>query len=92
VLAIELRDRPELQDQIRVLAALGPTTIQAVVAAWRLPNTLKDELRAAFYAMGEDPGLRAVLDDGFIERFVQVTDATYDDIRAMVEAAEAGGS
>jgi hypothetical protein len=39
--------------------------------------------------MGDDPTMRASLDVGFIARFVPIDDATYDDIRAMVAAAEA---
>jgi hypothetical protein len=33
--------------------------------------------------------MRSTLDTGFIDRFVPIDDATYDDIRAMVAAAEA---
>jgi phosphonate transport system substrate-binding protein len=89
VLAIELRDHPALGEAIRVIETLGPATIQPVVAARRLPAPLKDALRAALVAMGDDPSQRAVLDAGFIARFAPVTDADYDDIRAMVAAAEA---
>jgi phosphate/phosphite/phosphonate ABC transporter binding protein len=89
VLTIELRDQVDPQEQIRVIATLGPSTIQPVVAARRLPDSLKDGLRTALYALGDDPTMRATLDDGIIERFVAITDATYDDIRAMVDAAEA---
>jgi phosphate/phosphite/phosphonate ABC transporter binding protein len=89
VLAIELRDHPALRRQIRVIETLGPATIQPVVAARHLPAALKDALRAALLAMGDDTSQRAALDAGFIARFAPVTDADYDDIRAMVAAAEA---
>ena len=36
VLAIELRDHPELADELRVIEVLGPSTIQPVVAARHL--------------------------------------------------------
>lgn len=91
VLAIELRDHPALRDQLRIIGSLGPATIQPVVAARHLPDALKDAMRAALRAMGDDPAMRAALDHGFIARFVPVADATYDDIRAMVRAAEAVG-
>jgi phosphonate transport system substrate-binding protein len=91
VLAVELRDHPQLQDQVRVIDTFGPSTIQPVVVARRLPPPLKEALRAAFHTMGDEPTMRATLDAGFIARFVPIDDATYDDIRAMVAAAEAAG-
>jgi phosphate/phosphite/phosphonate ABC transporter binding protein len=89
VLAIELRDHPELAERVRIIDALGPATIQPVVAARHVPDALKDDLRTALYAMGDDPTVRDMLDYGFVARFVPIVDATYDDIRAMVAAAEA---
>lgn len=62
---------------------------------------LKEDIRAVLCAMGDDsdapdapdvpdvPDVRATLDYGFIVRFVPIADAAYDDIRAMVAAAEA---
>jgi phosphonate transport system substrate-binding protein len=91
VLAIERRDHPQLHQQLRVLAVLGPATIQPVVAARHLPATLKDQLRAVLYAMGDDPTMREILDAGYVARFVSVSDASYDDIRAMEAAAETAG-
>ncbi len=89
VIAVELRDHPELAERVRIVEALGPATIQPVVAARRLPGALKDALRTALYGMGEDATMRDALDHGFIERFVSIADAAYDDIRAMVAAADA---
>ncbi len=89
VLAIELRDHPALGRRIRVIETLGPATIQPVVAARRLPPALKDAMRAALLAIGDAPGQRAALDAGYIARFAPITDGDYDDIRAMVAAAEA---
>src|SRR5215210_8856859 len=87
VLAVELRDHPELRAQLRVIDALGPAGIQPVVAASSLPDELKAAIRAALLAMGDDPVARARLADGFIERFVPVTDEDYDNVRAMLVAA-----
>ncbi|MGZ3582781.1 MAG: phosphate/phosphite/phosphonate ABC transporter substrate-binding protein [Ktedonobacterales bacterium] len=91
VLAIELREHPALAERVRIIDALGPATIQPVVAARHVPDTLKGELRAVLCAMGDDPSVRGMLDYGFVARFVPVVDADYDDIRAMVAAAEAVG-
>jgi phosphonate transport system substrate-binding protein len=91
VLAVELRDHPDLAERVRIIDTLGPAAIQPVVAARHVPDSMKDDLRAALCAMGDDPDLevRDRLDYGFVARFVPVTDNTYDDIRAMVAAAEA---
>ncbi|MCC6417387.1 MAG: PhnD/SsuA/transferrin family substrate-binding protein, partial [Gemmataceae bacterium] len=88
VLAVALRDHPELAERLRVLATLGPSTIQPVVAARRLPEALKEDLRAVLLELGEDEESRRQLAHGFIDRFAPVDDADYDDIRAMLAAAE----
>ena len=91
VLAIELRDQPGLAAQLRVIDALGPAAIQPVVAASHLPDSLKTQLRAILLGLGDDPATQARLAHGFVKRFAPVTDATYDDIREMLAAAEAIG-
>jgi ABC-type phosphate/phosphonate transport system substrate-binding protein len=88
VLTIEFRDDPDLAQELRVIGALGPSTIQPVVAARHLPVDLKAALRAALLRMGDDPAARKELARGFVERFVPVTDGDYDDIRGMLAAAE----
>jgi phosphonate transport system substrate-binding protein len=88
VLSVELRDRPELREQIKVIDILGPAGIQPVVAASRLPDTLKADVREAVLAIGDDPAARAVLAHSFVERFVAVTDEDYEDVRTMLVAAE----
>lgn len=89
VLAVELRDHPELGEAIRVVETLGPATIQPVVTARRVPTPIKAELRVALCALGDDAAERRTLDAGLIERFVPVGDDAYGDIRAMVAAAAA---
>jgi phosphonate transport system substrate-binding protein len=88
VLAIELRDHPELVAQLRVIDTLGPASIQPVVAAQQLPDSLKAEVRAVLLEMGDDPIAKKGLAPGFVERFAPITNSTYDDIRAMLAAAE----
>lgn len=89
VLAVACRDDPQLEQSLRIIDTLGPATIQPIVAARRLPRALKDGLRAAFCAMGDDPDQRDALAAGFIASLVPITDAAYDDIRAMLAAAVA---
>jgi phosphonate transport system substrate-binding protein len=91
VLAVELRDHPGLAAGLRVVASFGPSTIQPVVAASRLPGRLKDQVRGLLVTLGEDPTARPVLDYGLIDRFTPVSDASYDDIRAMLATIEAAG-
>jgi phosphonate transport system substrate-binding protein len=90
VLAIELRDHPQLAG-LRVAGSFGPSTIQPVVAASRLPEQLKDQVREFLVKLGDDPTARPVLDHGLIRRFSPVDDAAYDDIRAMLATVEAAG-
>lgn len=89
VLAIELRDRPSLVEQVRIIDALGPASIQPVVAAARLPDRLKAEIKAILLAIGEDGAARENLAHGFVSHFAPVSDVDYDDIREMVAAETA---
>lgn len=89
VLAVMLRDHPALADGLRVIDTLGPSTIQPVVVARRLPDAIKQGVREALLALGDCPRSRPQLDRGLVERFVPVSDASYDDIRAMQAACAA---
>lgn len=89
VLAIEFRDHPKLAERLRVIDAPGPSTIQPLVGARRLPEGLRRELRASLLVAGSDADSRALLDRGFVERFVPVGNADDDDIRRMLAAVEA---
>ncbi len=91
VLELELRLHPELAPAVRVVESIGPSPIPPVVVGSRLPPAQKARLRAALLAMHEDGEGRAILADGLMARFVPVTDADYDPIRAMVRRAEAAG-
>jgi phosphonate transport system substrate-binding protein len=90
VLAVELRVHPRLAG-LRVIGAFGPSTIQPVVAANRLPAPLKDQVRDLLVTLADDPAARPVLDYGLIDRFTPVGDAAYDDIRAMLATIETAG-
>jgi phosphonate transport system substrate-binding protein len=91
VLAIELRDHPQLADHLRVIGSFGPSTIQPVVAASRLPSRLKDPVRELLVELGDDPTARPLLAHGFVDRFRPVDDAAYDDIRAILATIHAAG-
>jgi phosphonate transport system substrate-binding protein len=91
VLAVELRDHPRLVDRLRMVGSFGPSTIQPVVAASRLPDRLKHQVQDVLVGLGDDPSAPAALDHGFIRRFAAVDDAAYDDIRAMLATIQAAG-
>lgn len=88
VLAVELRNHPRLATQLRVIDSLGPSTIQPLAAASRLPESLKRDVRTILADMHRDPAARTLLDQGLIDHFVPVTDSDYDDIRAMLAFCE----
>jgi phosphonate transport system substrate-binding protein len=91
VLEIELRDDPSLTEDIRVIASLGPSTIQPVVASKRLSPELREDLRGVLVDIGNDVRARDGLALGLVERFVPVDDGSYADIRDMLAATEAAG-
>jgi phosphonate transport system substrate-binding protein len=91
VLAVALRDDPDLAGRLRVVARFGPSPIQPVVAATRLPAPVRAAARETLCALGEDASARAGLAHGFVERFVPVDDAAYDRIREMLATIRAAG-
>jgi phosphonate transport system substrate-binding protein len=88
VLALEAREDPSLLDDLRVIDVLGPSTVQPVVAADRLPEGLRNGVRRALLGMASDPAARPWLARGMIERFAPVDDSSYDDLRRMRRACE----
>ena len=91
VLAVALRDDLALRKSLRVIGALGPSTIQPVAVSKRLPRGLREDIRGVLLGMGEDPSCRERLDLGLVDRFVAVDSSSYDDIRMMVDVCEAAG-
>jgi phosphonate transport system substrate-binding protein len=90
VLAVAFRDDPGLRSDLRIIGTLGPSTIQPVTVARRMPVTLKSELRHLLWEMAEDLEAKDLLNQNLIERFVPISDSDYDDIRRMCRAAESG--
>lgn len=82
VLANELHDFPELREQIRVIDTFGPSTSQPFVALSHIPANLAADVQVVLVQMHQADNLRA----GHIDHFTAVTDAAYDDIRAMLHA------
>jgi phosphonate transport system substrate-binding protein len=91
VLAIAVRADPDLGDAVRVVDALGPSTIQPVAVSRRVPEALRDGIRDALVAHGRGsrrPGAPRRRPGGAV---VPVGPEDYDDIRMMVEACQAAG-
>lgn len=91
VLAVEMRDHPELAASLRVIDSLGPSTIQPVGCSKRFTSEFRDDVRKILLGLGDDPAFREVLDHGTVERFVAVGPDDYDDIRHMVDECEEAG-
>ena len=91
VLAIALRDEPGLAERLRVIEALGPSTIQPVVASAGMPSAERRALQEALVGLAAQPGAREALGRGFVDRFVPIGDTDYDDIREMEAVADAAG-
>ncbi len=91
VLEVELRDHPEIAGEIRVIDSLGPSSIQPVTVARRLPEELRREIREALLETGDHPDGRVGLELGMVRRFVPADDASYADIREMLQACETAG-
>jgi len=91
VLAVALRDDPSLGASLRVIDALGPSTIQPVAVSKRLTPEVREEIRGVLTSLHEEADVRERLAVGLVERFVPVGPEEYDDIRAMRQACEDAG-
>jgi phosphonate transport system substrate-binding protein len=89
VLAALLRDDPQLAEQVRLIGSFGPSAVPPVVVSRSLDVTLRRTIREALLTMAHDPVDAEYLRQGFIERFVPVQDAWYDDIREMYDRVQA---
>ena len=85
----ELRTRPWLARQVRVVETLGPSPIWPGVASSALPDSLVAQTRRALLAMHLTRSGRAVLAAAAMRHFVPVSDADYTPIREMAALAAA---
>src|SRR5262245_45014037 len=91
VLALALCERPRLAGELRVIAELGPSTIQPVVAATWLAAEVRAAIRAALLGPRDCAEGRQWLVRGMMDRFDPVDDGHYDDLRRMRDACVAAG-
>lgn len=92
VLDVLLTRNKYVDEQIRVIAMLGPTTIPPVVIAKRIDEDVKQRIRQVLYSMHKDAEAARMLRHGLIERFVPICDEDYHDIRAMWESVQSSQS
>jgi len=89
VLGVEMRDHPELAEQMRVIGTLGPSTIQPLVATSAVSPRLRQEVIEIVAGLGSTESERRSLSAGLVERFVAIDDSAYADIRSNLRAVEA---
>jgi phosphonate transport system substrate-binding protein len=77
VLGVELRDHPELAQQVRIVDSLGPGPIQPVVVRADLNPEVKGRLQRRLFGLGG-----AVLERFLVERFAPAPD--YSSVGAVV--------
>ena len=85
VLAVEPATVP-LAAALRVIGTFGPSTIQPVVTASRLPDQLKTAVRDLLLGLGGQREAHSARTQGFIQGFVVINNGDYDDIPAMLAA------
>jgi len=89
VLDVLLSQEKDLALQLQVIAILGPSSIPPVVIRRSLDSNLKCRLQEALITMHDDPVAADGLHEGRIDHFVAVSDADYDDIRAIFARVQA---
>ncbi|MGH7268435.1 MAG: PhnD/SsuA/transferrin family substrate-binding protein [Candidatus Rokuibacteriota bacterium] len=91
VLELEQARCPDLHGVLRVIESMGPYPIPPVAVSRALDPRRAARLRELFLTMHEVAEGRGILTRGLLARFIPVSDADYDPIRATMRAAEAAG-
>jgi len=82
-----LHAQPELAQQLRTVAVLGPNPSMPWAVGTHLPQAIRHQLRQMVTTMHEDPTGQAVLAQSPVARFTTVTAQTYDPIRTLLRKA-----
>lgn len=67
----------------KIIAEHAAGGIPPVVVSRGIGYATKNALKAAFLGMADDPAGKVILDKLFVSKFIEVTDANYDDIFQM---------
>ena len=89
VLDVFLKQNPVAAAALRTIDMLGPSSIPPMVIARSVDQTLRRYMQEVLLTMHEDPQAAQTLCAGAIERFVQVQDEDYNDIREMRDHSRA---
>jgi ABC-type phosphate/phosphonate transport system substrate-binding protein len=89
VLEMESTRNPEISQNLRTIAVLGPSPAPPWVIHESVPGAIRNALRLEFLAMHEDPEGGQILDTAGILRFGRISDSDYDSIREMDRVAAA---
>ncbi|MBK8904130.1 MAG: PhnD/SsuA/transferrin family substrate-binding protein [Anaerolineaceae bacterium] len=88
VLEMALREDPALAGQIRIIEALGPSSIPPWVVHRSVPAPLRQSIRRALTQMHLDPAGQQILALGEMARFETAVDAHYDPLRQMLKSSQ----
>lgn len=89
VLEQELRQDPQLVQQLRVIASIGPSPIPPIVVAQRLGRAWIDRLQTAL--LQPDPELQSQMHRAGVQRFVAVQSADYAVLAQMYDRTVQSG-
>lgn len=89
VLEQELRHHPELVQQLRVIASIGPSPMPPIVIAQRLGRQWLDRLQAAL--LQPDSELQAQMQQAQVRRFAPVQSVNYQKLAQMYDRAMQSG-
>lgn len=87
VLEMELKNRPEVAEQIKKIATWGPSPIPPWIIHMGVPVNLRTKIRRILLDMETDLEGKALLANLGLKRFAGVSDADYDPIRDMLITA-----
>jgi len=88
VLETELRNKPELAQQIRVIEVLGPSPIPPLVVHKSVAEEARDSLREGLINLHSTKSGQVALSKGAYSRFMTVQNSDYDPIRMMEAQAK----
>jgi len=76
---------PELTNNVRIIASMGPAPTGPVVISKKLRPDQKEQLRHIFLTMHEDPEVSEALQGLVIDKFIIPTPSLYEPLRNLYE-------
>ena len=88
VLALELKNNPDLDSEIRVIDTLGPSPIPPWIISKSVPLKLRQALKTVFLEMHQNLRGQAILASGHLSHFTPIEDRDYHPMRQGAQKAE----